>query len=141
MKKLFSILVVFILVLSLLAGCASNALPLPEGMDSETVKDKALKVMDVVNAQEYETLVGMFRQDLQENLTAEALGGQLDAVWEALGAYQETTKVEVMGYDMGDGSGDVCALALVTCKYENGSKVWAVSFDTDYELIGVVIAA
>lgn len=138
MKKLLSISTVLLLILALLAGC-SQTLPLPEGMDSETVKDKALEVMAAVNGKNYAAITGMFREDLREGLTDELWEQQLGALWETTGAFEEVTGVQTTGYELDDGT--PCAVAVVTCKYENNKHVWNVTFDTDYQLLGVVIAA
>lgn len=136
MKRHNNILLCMLCVLlafTLLAGCGSPP-ALPKGMDAEVVKDKALEVMDNVNAKNYDAIV--FRDDFGSP-TADVWETQLDPVWEKLGDFKEYEGVEVQGQTQ---DGIEYGVAMVACKYANGKITWAVSFDTSYNLIGVVVA-
>ena len=137
MKKKLSAVLALALCLSMsLSGC-SQAKPLPEGMDQETVGNAAKEVVSQLIAGEYQTVADAFRDDMQEeySVTAQTIADVMATVEDA-GAYVRTEEVLVLGGQSKTFEEPYAAVA-VYCEHENKDIVYEMSFDLDLELIGL----
>ncbi len=116
----------------LLAACQSGALP--EGMDKDTVCQRGMAVVDVINKGDYAAMVAEMRKDLQPQLTAESLRAAWDEKLSSLGGFKEYQLIQAVGTKT---DGVPYAVVVLNCTYENGSATFTLSFDTDYQLVGM----
>lgn len=134
MKKLISVLLMSFFATVLLGGCSSNKLS--DAFDKETVEKSAKQVIEYMNNAEYDKASQMFQEDLQEQLSADALKDAVDKTYGNAGAFQEYKNIAILGQKLKDTKED-CAVAVVVVKYENQNVTFTLSFNTDMELIGL----
>ena len=136
MKKLFNLAAIFLAVV-LLCACGQQALP--AWADKDTLREKAVAVLDLYHAEQFDELTAAFREDLRGPLTYDLWAdsyNQYVAVGGAFLGYAKET--QAIGQKSDDGS--VSAIAVVTAEYETRSIVYTVSFAEGYVLIGLRIA-
>lgn len=134
MKKILTIALSLGLALVLLAGC-NSILPLPEGMDEDAIVADAKQAVDALNARDWAAFNGYFTDfDLSE----EDWAGSFDPILDELGAFEDYGNIATTGYseEVSDSDEVQYGLVLLTCNYENGKKVYQVTFDIDSELVG-----
>ena len=126
-------------LLLLLGGCRSQKsqrLPLPEGMDKETVQTKAEEVLALLADGDYTQVAEQFRQDVREEygVTADTITQAMEQVAGA-GAYVKLTDSTVVGGENENFDGEY-AVAVLYCKHEKKKVVYQFSIDPSYQLIG-----
>lgn len=133
-KKITLLAAALGLVAALLAGC-NQVLPLPAGMDADVIIAEAKEAVASLNDRDYAALNAYFTDaDLSEADWAEGFDPLLDE----LGAFEDYAETATTGYSEEDSEGNVIeyGLVLLTCKYENGRKVYQVTFDIESRLVG-----
>lgn len=122
------------LLLALLCACSAGKLA--DAFDEETVKDAAKETVQTINTRNYDAVISLLREDLQDQVTADQLRDAWDKSLSADGAFVEYTSVSVAGTRDKNTDEDY-AVAVLACNYENGSQTFTLSFDTDYALVGL----
>jgi len=133
MKKFRFLALALALALAALAGCSSGSLP--EGFVKEDVQREAEDVVTLLSAGEYDTVEALFSSDMKAALDAAALEKALGPQLEKLGAFDSVTSEAVAG-GKNDQVGDY-AVAVLVCKYENGSATYTISIDADGLVCGL----
>jgi hypothetical protein len=134
MKKFgkFVILTLTAALLLSLAACGSSF-----EYDEDTADRRAREVTDVLVTQDYDAIVGLFREDLQSLTTAEAFKDAWDPYLKDAGAFVEIRSIRTAGQT--DKAGDQYIVAAVSCKYENAKRTYTIVFDTDFNVAGLYL--
>ena len=133
MKKFLVLALAFALALSALAGCSSGKLP--EGFVKEDVVKEAEDAVKLLSDGDYDSMEKRFSSDMKTALDADALEKALSPQLEKLGAFDSVTSTAVTG-GKNDQVGDY-AVAVLVCRYENGSATYTVSIDADGFICGL----
>lgn len=131
----FSKLVLTLLMMFSLVGCSVPKLS--EQYNEEDVLNNALAIIEVVNERDYETLVDLIRDDLVSEDLKENLEVELDKIISEAGAYQEYKRYQTTSTK--DDSGYEFAVIAIECIYENSELTYTISFDEEYELVGIFV--
>lgn len=124
MKK---ILCLFLLVLGLV-GCSNSALS--DDYDEATLKSSAQKVVQELNAGNYQEIVDLVQPDLQEQLSAEVIEQAWTSLEGKLGTFDSISTYIVSQ------KGEY-AVVVVLAKYEKATLQLTLSYNVDMELVGL----
>ena len=141
MKKLLCAVLAALLLFGLTAcggGKSESESTLPDGFDEESVTAEAKEVVSHANDGDYETICGMLRDDLKDQLTPEALEEAWGDTLGGLGAFQEYKTVATASTQDKTTKEDYAVVGLV-CTYEKGEGTFTLSFDKDLALVGLYL--
>ena len=133
MKKAM-ILTLVLAMAVLLAACGGAKLA--EIYDEDQVTARAKEAVDVINTLDYEAMTALMREDLRDQLTAEALQEAWDPLLSESGAFEEYKSVTVVG-QKSQSTGEDYAVAVVVCRYENATRTFTLSMDENLDLVGM----
>ena len=139
MKKMKSItgmiatLLVAGLFTGMLAGCGSTALA--ENFDETTVTETAEKMIDSLNAGDYESVENYFDDDMKEAIPEDKLEEAVESTLTDAGAFTEYASAAAIGQKNKQTEEDN-AVAIIVAQYENKKHTFTVSFDPDMAVNG-----
>jgi hypothetical protein len=140
MKKKIALALACVLTLTMiLTGCGSR--PLPSGMDQDAVGAEAERLLDLLLAEDYQSVADAFRDDLREEyaVTADTVKEAMDAA-DGARAYVQTSSVLVVGGKKSKKTfQEDYAVAVLYCEHEEKAVIYEFSFDTDLKLIGLAV--
>ncbi len=131
MKRKVPVLILTAVFLIFAAGCAGKV---PEGYDKDRLTQCAKEVVETINTLDYAAIVLELKEDLQSEVTPQSLKTAWDAKLSALGAFKSYKNIAYTSAKSGD---IVYAVVVLNCTYENGSATYTLSFDSDYDLVGL----
>lgn len=126
-----------VLSLGLLSGCTQKGNPIPEGMDEELILSEGRKVVELLVAGDYQTVVDQMRADAAEGVTVDTLKAHMETSAKA-GAYVEETEAMVTGRTV-KSTGEAYAEAVIIAKHEKKNVRYRIGFDTNMALIGLEV--
>ena len=126
------IAIVLVATVFLLAGCSSAKLS--GDFEEEKVKAAAREAVECLAAGEYEACVALMSAEIQEAISAEILGANMETITAQKGAFQEIKSVSVVGQK--DKDGTEYAVAVVVGSFEKGNVTFTVSYDKGMQIIG-----
>lgn len=133
MKKILTALIAFALLLSF-AACSSSKLA--DIYSEDEIVARAKSVVEVINTLDYDSVVGVLREDLQSQVTSESLKSAWGSLLDEAGAFEEYKTV--VAYGQKDKTTDEdYAVCVLVCKYENASRTFTISMDKDLEIVGL----
>ena len=132
-RKLFTILLTFTLLASLLTGCSKNKLS--DVFDEETVKQQAMSDITLAESNDFAGWQARFTPEYQSAVTEEAYTTYLDTLNEK-GAFKEFGKIAIIGQEQ---NGSNYAVAVIICKHENGDIQYTVAYDENMNLVQFTI--
>ena len=136
MKKTIVLLLAAAVCVMLLAGCGEvEGNPLPEGMEEETVLNAGRRVVELLNAGDYQSVYESMRSDGQSSTSPEAIQSYMEAVLKKVGAYQSETEAMATGQSLKD-TGEPYATAVFYCRHEKKNALYRIAFSTELELMG-----
>ena len=135
-KFLFSLISVLLLVTLSLSGCTTP--PLDPAFTEDKVLSSAQEMIALLNERDYDSAAELFSDRLAAAIPRDTLSVTFDPILDNLGAF-ETVKDSIAYGATDEASGDAYAVAIVVCKYANGSAQYTLSFDKAYQLIGIYI--
>lgn len=133
MKKILLPVLTVIMLLSL-AACSSAKLA--DIYKEDDVVAKAKSVVDTINTQDYDAVVAFVREDLQSQLTADALESAWKPMLDESGAFKEYKTVVTYGQKSKSTDEDYAVCVLV-CTYENATRTFTISLDKDLVVVGM----
>ena len=131
MKKLLTIIISVLLTLTL-SSCTKE---LPEQYDEATLLDAALATIELANTLDYEAIASSVREDLYSDTLVEDIKNGWDPILSIAGAYKEYTQYQAT-YTTDEDGYEYAVIAIV-CKYENDTLTYTLSYDEDYNLVGL----
>jgi len=133
MKRGLLIALALVLAAALLAGCSSGKLP--DGFVEADVLKEAENAVALLSAGDYASVEELFSAEMKAALSADSLKSALGPQLEKLGAYDSVTSSAVAG-GKDDKLGEY-AVAVLVCKYKNGSATYTISIDADAKICGL----
>lgn len=133
MKKFMIIIATLTIVLAL-ASC--SAVKLADIYDEAQVTARGKEVVEVINTQDYDAVNAQLRQDLQGALSSEKLKDAWDNLLTEAGSFEDYSGVTVIG-QKSQSTGEDYAAAVLTCKYENATRVFTIIMDKDLAVVGM----
>lgn len=130
MKKIM----ISILISLILAGCSS----IPVGYDQATLELKAQEVIDLMESYQVKKVIERLRDDIQAMITSEELLINLEAKYDQVGASHSEIKYTI-GDTQDPQTDETYALVIAQVEHENGTSTYTLSFNLDYELVGLYI--
>jgi len=134
-KKNIAMLLAGIMFITGICGCTYG---FPEDFDKEEVITAAEEVIAVVNEYDYEGLVALIREDLQDNVTAEEFKEEWDEALKELGEF-ESFGTPVLSGETDMNTGDDFALVAYRCYYAEGKATFTVYFDSNMEMTAIYL--
>ncbi len=125
-----------IMVCAFAAGCGSA--PLPDGFDADAVTARAEEIVGYASDGEYDTIIDNLREDLRDAVTADQLEESWEPTYERVGAFESIKKVVLSGTS-DNTTGEEYAVAQVLCTHEDGNVLYTLSFDKDFQLVGLYL--
>ena len=133
MKRLICCLLLFAF---LLIACTSQELS--DAFDQETLEDTAGKTVELLNDRNFEDVTALVREDLQELLSAQQLETALEPVLDDYGTFEEIKSITMVGSNDAE-TQEEFAVCVLICNYENGKATYTLTFDTEYQLVGLYL--
>jgi len=131
--RIFFILLVFSITLS---ACAS--VKLSDIYDEKIVTDRAKKVVEMINSQDYDKVNAEIRDDLQDQLTASKLKDVIGAKLDEAGAFIEYPSISTLG-QKSKTSGEDYATVVLVGKYEKSTIVFTITMDFNLDIVGFYV--
>lgn len=135
MKKTTNVILLLIVTLLL---CSCTVDPLSDQFDEAKLKRHAEEIIAIVNTKDYEAVLNCFRTDLRSNVTVQQLKDGLGSFLTDAGNYVKLTSFTAAGKIDASTKEDY-AVTVNICEYENSSLIYTISFDENYELIGLYV--
>lgn len=131
MKKRISLAMAVIIIVGLLAACGSKS---PEWVNEEEIVTKTKEVIGLVNDKDTETIRALFRDDLKEQVTDEALNAGYD-ILEKVGEFKEFGEYKIRGMKV---KNEEIATIVYKVKYAEKEITYNIAFDKDMNLVTLV---
>ena len=133
MKKLVKrMMLIGILAVLFLTGCSQNQLP--DKFDEETVKEEAMKAVDLFNDRDYQSILDMGVEELKQSLTAEQFAQVSNPYLERCGEFQEIEKTVTVGSE-NEKTGEQFGGVVMIGKYADGNIQFTIAFDENMKLV------
>ena len=114
-----------------LTGCAQSQLP--EQFDEETVKEEAMKAVELFNKRDYQSILDMGVDELKKSLTAEQFAQVSDPYRDKCGDFQEIEKTVTVGSENKQ-TGKQFGGVVMIGKYADGKIQFTIAFDENMKL-------
>lgn len=121
-------------IVSMLAACGPAKLA--DSFDKDNVIARAKEVVDTINTLDYDAVSALVREDLRDQLPAETLRDAWEPTLSESGTFVEYKKVATVG-QKSQSTGEDYAMAILTCAYENATRIFTVVMDTDLAVVGL----
>lgn len=126
--------ILFSLLLFLLVGCSS----VPNGFDKDKLESETQMIIDLMEDYQEEEVISRLRVDLQSLISADQLHQNLVTKYESVGAVKSETSFTI-GDTKDPQTDEVYATVIAQVEHENGRSTYTISFNTDYECVGLYI--
>lgn len=124
--------IVFILVI--LSACSS----IPKGFEENRLKEEAQVVVEHLEEVDVAWAIDKMRDDLEVLLKEDELKLILNTKYQAVGTIKSDLKYTIS--DVRDpNTNELYALVIVERNYESGKGTYTLSFDLNYDLVGLYI--
>lgn len=121
-------------LVALLVFTACNTLP--EGVDSENLKNKAEAAVLIVNQRDYASLKEHFKEAYQTDFDPAQWQEALDPILDESGAFVEFKAAQVASQKQNDVD---MIFVVLQAKYENVTRTYTVIFDINSEMTGLYV--
>ncbi|HHY26580.1 MAG TPA: DUF3887 domain-containing protein [Desulfitobacterium dehalogenans] len=133
-KRRVLVILASVLCLFLLTACNKELPALSSNFDPVKVEEAAKNVITLVNAQDGQAMRDMGTEEIQQELTDEAMKPVYDAIQKA-GAFKEVKDIKLAGNT--DSSGQEYAVFVAKAVYEKKSFIFTITFTPDMKLAGL----
>lgn len=120
-----------IVLMALLSGCKGK--PLPEGMDEDALFTAGKDVVLLLVGGEFETVHGMLREDLSEQISVDDIRAEVSTQLSDAGVYKQIEDHMATGEVVG---GVRYGISVLYCEFSEEDVLIRVSFDKDWNLVG-----
>lgn len=132
MKKLISV----VLVLTMLFVMSSCAPKIPDGYDESELTSRAQTVVQLVNTGDYESVISMLREDMQDEVTVDDLSMAYDDPVAEAGAFLNFKKAD-FSVTNDQTTGETYCVVEMKCEYENEKYTFNVTFNRAMDVVGL----
>lgn len=136
--KKVSLLLMALLMTVFFVGCG-GLVELSDAFEEDKVLELAEEIGGYLNEGNYEAVEALVSDDFTDELNAKMMEETIGDGLSSMGEFKGFTDGAVVGITSKDYEGDI-AVATMTLSYENGDKALNISFNTDYEIIGMFIS-
>jgi len=134
-QKTGMLVLISFLCLALLVGCSSKKSELSSDFDQALVEETGAKVIELVNAKDYQAIRDMGIEEIKKALTDEAMG-KVQKKIDNYGEFQKIRKTEVYGFQDG---GQEYAVYVAKALYGKRQLTYSIAFDKDMKLAGFYV--
>lgn len=132
LKLKVSITVVFVISFLLLGGCSN--LKLSEDFNEDEVRQKSEEVIEIINNNDSDALIGMCTIEMKKALDEDTLASIYEAIDEG-GSFKEIKDLDIGG-NKDKKTEEEYAVAVVKTEYENKNFIYTISFTKQMKLAG-----
>lgn len=126
--------IISLFVCVFLSACSS----IPDGFDQSTLEQKSEEVIHLMENYQETEVISLLRTDLQAYITADQLHENLVIKYESVGEAQD--KISFTISDTKDPqTNEIYATVIAQVKHEKGQSTYTISFNLEYELVGLYI--
>lgn len=111
-----------------LTGCGSK---LDEAFDEASLTAAAEQVAELLQAKDYEAVVGMLEESIRESLPAESLQQAWEPLADNAGAFVDYSSSKIVPQK------EKQATVILICNHENAKIQLTLTFDTELRLTGL----
>ena len=134
--KLIRILFILLVFSITLSACTSAKLA--DKYDENIVTERAKKVVEMINSQDYDKVNAEIRHDLQDQLTSSKLKDVMEAMLDEAGAFIEYPSITTLG-QKSKTSGEDYATVVLVGKYEKSTIVFTITMDSNLDIVGFYV--
>jgi len=134
--KLIRILFILLVFSITLSACTSAKLA--DKYDENIVTERAKKVVEMINSQDYDKVNAEIRHDLQDQLTSDKLKDAIGAKLVEAGAFIEYQSATTLGQKSKTSREDYATVVLVG-KYEESVIVFSITLDSNLDIVGLYV--
>jgi hypothetical protein len=134
--KLIRILFILLVFSITLSACTSAKLA--DKYDENIVTERAKKVVEMINSQDYDKVNAEIRHDLQDQLTSDKLKDAIGAKLVEAGAFIEYQSTTTLG-QKSKMSGEDYATVVLVGKYEESVIVFSITLDSNLDIVGLYV--
>jgi len=134
--KLIRILFILLVFSITLSACTSAKLA--DKYDENIVTERAKKVVEMINSQDYDKVNAEIRDDLQDRLTSNKLKDAIGAKLVEAGAFIEYQSITTLG-QKSKTSGEDYATVVLVGKYEKSTVVFTITMDSNLDIVGLYV--
>lgn len=129
LKRCITVLLAAVITLTFAACAAKSAFE----FDKAAAIKRAEEVIDIVNTKDYEAIYNAFSDNSKKLTTVDGIKASFEPIYDVTGAFVEVKSADAIGQIS---KGMKYITVYVKVKYEKGSFIHTVSFDTDLNLEG-----
>jgi hypothetical protein len=134
--KISKILITVLVLAVTLSACAATGLA---GIfDQDAVIARGEEIVELVNAQDFESVNAEFRADLRDQLTSNQLKDALGQKVVDAGSFVDFQSITTLG-QKSKSTGEDYATVVLVGNYQNGTLVFTVTMDANLDLVGFYI--
>lgn len=131
MKKAAAALLCAALLIT--AACSAQAFE----FDKDAAISAAKEVTDLVYMLDFDAVYALFREDVRELVSPEALEAAIAPILDQSGKFAAYEKAKAVSYN--DKQYGEIIIVAVQAKYENETLIYTVSLDREFNLVGLYI--
>ena len=131
-KKIISLLLMAVICLSLLVGCAKA---LPEGFDRDLLSESAKKLITDMGGANYGAVISELGSELKTVLTEDYFKTNIAPIYTAAGEFKKFGNTTMSATQ--DESNGEYIVVVVACGYANGTLTYTISYNKDMQVIGL----
>ncbi len=117
------------------SGSGSSS-KLSDSYNEEDVTAKAKEAILVIQTKDYDSINGLLREDLRDQLTADSIKQAWDKRLTDAGNFIEYKSITTVG-QKSKTTGEDYAAVLLTCTYEKDTLVYTITMDAKLEIVGM----
>lgn len=139
LKKRNGLALVISLVILLLVGCTSTSSDvLSDKFDQKEVQKQAETAIELFNNQDYQALIQLFPEDLQEEMSQDSFKKAFEKFVADKGELKEFGKTTMRNEKNTTGDGEV-ATTILPVEYQKGSLNYMISINEQGELTNFLV--
>ncbi|MGX7377002.1 DUF3887 domain-containing protein [Carnobacterium maltaromaticum] len=139
LKKRNGLALVISLVMLLLVGCTSTSSDvLSDKFDQKEVQKQAETAIELFNNQDYQALIQLFPEDLQEEMSQDSFKKAFEKFVADKGELKEFGKTTMRNEKNTTGDGEV-ATTILPVEYQKGSLNYMISINEQGELTNFLV--
>lgn len=144
LKRGLCVVCIGVLLSVLLTGCVTNKpVPLPDGMEEETVVAAGEEVLELLLAEKYEEVAALFREDIRTQPGKEITGDIVKQLVEEQILPEESGVFSKVIDSYAEGVKDAAephGVAVIHTQYSKDKVGFGIAFDLEMNLIGLSVA-
>ena len=134
--KLKRFFVIFLLFIIMMSACTSTKLA--DIYDENIIIERAKKVVEIINSQDFDSVNAELRADLQDQLTSSKMNDTIGVKIVAAGPFVKYQSISTLGQKSKSTGEDYASVVLVG-EYEKGTVVFTITMDSNLDIVGIYV--